>query len=350
MKEEFEMIGFSEVNICADPNEAKDWHRRGCKQFQMTCDRSMERRHMSIGDSRLLAHLTGSRLQPQNCFASNLALRRSALHAISNELGKMVKEHPFRSFVMVTLINDGWGTFEKLPILYLGAMKDAIAQVMVRANLDGWMGIIELQTIDHSVAGWGRLITPHFHALGWYDDPAYDIEATEAAMCRSARLNSSVRARTAVISPWQDSTLYNLPAYLLKAPAVAKHAVHDRNSPGYFHYEPCTLAPVSATRLFEILSKVELSELVLCSGGGKKLRSAILACETRVRPTRFAMSDDDVERFWRRNQPKNGGGAYVPAKIIRDRHASTDPDSLRYIDIWLTQRQAGVSMARGLGF
>ena len=336
------MLGFSGVNIVSDPGDARNWHREGCKQFWATCLRSKRLSRLRPFELKQFEALIGLQPAPRNCFGSEMAIRRALVDVLIGEVRRMVAEHPLRRFFLVTLINDSWGTFERLPMLNLGAMKAAIPPVMGRANFDGWLGFVELQTIDHALAGWGRLITPHFHAMAWYDDPNIDHEDAEAAMCRSTRLSSRIRARTAVITPWTDTSIFNLVAYLLKAPVVAKYAVPDKNSPSSFHYEDCRLKPGSAARLFEMLSKVEIDELMMCSGGGKLLRSAILERIARVgRRSGVTLSDVDADRIWRRCRSSRRKDQHAPI-IFRQRDVLADDRRLELMSLWLMQRQYGV--------
>lgn len=243
---------------------------------------------------------------PRNALASNITAKYVVAKRAIELLDRRQQRNPQRRWFLVTLINDRWMTYDRETEIWLGGMIATARPVLQLARFDGWLANVEIQTIDESRAGIGRWLLPHVHGVGWSDDPDFDVEAAEARMCESRRLYSGIGARTAQISVWDDSRACNQFAYVEKGACIAKCRHWNGRSPSGFWLGDCALRPISAVRQNEILSQVEVTDLLFAGGDGTSLRDKLKGhLHAAMRGNNAPpLTPRDARRFWQEVRPE----------------------------------------------
>lgn len=321
--------GFSQLNlepswreIDPSPAGARAFLLDTVKQMNAAVRRSFDRSIMPMRDKTMLdAILGGLRGAPCSMLASNLRQRASCGTALIDMMEAHRREKPARTYYLVTLFSDRWLSFDRtLTIIWLAGMKKIIAEVMRHGGFDGWIGAVEIQTLDESTGVLGRTLLPHFHAVVWTTNPNFDPDIAAAAMRGSGRLKSYNGANSAVITGGKHSSPCNLAAYVLKAPALAKTRESAPDTPSGFRFAPAKLPPIAAARLTEVLSGIYFDELLLSGGDGKPIRTQLRALVRRsVRDRSPAnISIEQAQAFWVRTRSYGPLKRYSAVTIKRE--------------------------------
>ena len=310
-------IDKASFGIDPTPKGAKRYLRGTIADMLNTFDRSVNRWSLTRMETLTLSGIIGRTRSDQNLLGSNLQLRLKLGSRLIDLLHTMETEMPNRRFYLVTLLSDRWLSFDRYAHIWLGGMKDAMRQVLRLGNFTGWFGLIELQTLDESVQALGRILLPHGHFIGWSDDPDFDPNRAAARMAGSKRLESRTSAATADVRADPLTSVCNIAAYLMKAPASAKYRVPSLRSHSGFALADCALPPVSAVRQMEILSHVTFDELMLGGGDGGYIRSELVRLIHETPPKNSEIDTGRAARFWTRCRKRTRRGAYEPVHVDR---------------------------------
>ena len=317
----FSGLKFEDATIGIDPSPdgAKRYLRGTVLQMRNLVDRSVERLTLTPRECVIADSIFGKSRSVRNALSSNLELRYKLGCRLIDLLDDMQRAHSRRRFWLVTLISDRWLSFDKHTRIWLGGMKEACRQVMSLGDFDGWFGLVEIQTLDETIRYLGRILMPHSHFVAWSDDPLFDPEQAASLMQASGRLESRVWVATADVRRDPTTSVCNIAAYIMKAPAVAKYRVYAKDMPAGFALTDCKLPPVSAVRQTEILSQTTFDELMFSGGQGRAIRSALLEV---IRPYMGVTGSQDLdtidaEQFWRRLRRNTRRRAYGSVTINR---------------------------------
>lgn len=237
------MTGFSELQLDPaamgiDPSAegAKRYLRGTTLQMRDLFDRSIERLVLLPQETRIADSILGRSRGSCNGLSSNLQLRLALGCLLIDLFNAMQRAQSQRRFWLVTLISDRWLSFDRHTRIWLGGMKDTSRQVMALGGFDGWFGLLEVQTLDETTRFLGRILLPNAHFIAWSDDETFDPNEAQSRMAASGRLESYVGAATADVRVDAKTSVCNMAAYIMKAAAIAKCRVPDRNMPAGFFF------------------------------------------------------------------------------------------------------------------
>ncbi|HEU0043131.1 hypothetical protein [Sphingomonas sp.] len=354
--------GFSNLNvpeylsgIDPSPRSAKTYLSGTLEQHLRLHKRSTEWWHLRPQDQRIEDAILGRPGKaPANALASNSSARYAVGQFGIDLFDQHRREWPQRRYALATLFSDRWLSFDRDLWVLLGGIKEASRQVIRLGQFDGWLAVVEFQTLVNTLGGLGRLILPNVHAVAWSDDPSFSFEAAEDRMLRSGRLFSHASAKTADVRRTADTSPTNLIAYMLKAAAVGKHRIPSTSSRWGFVLDDCALPPRAAARQTELLSSLYLDELIMAGGAGSPLRTALVGHLNAnvVRSRNTELSVEGATRFWNGVRPR-ASARYSPVSVHRERRQlphdaplSLDPmRSIREMS-WLHRRELVESLLR----
>jgi len=327
------MVSFSQLNCRApisnidpSPAGAKKYLRETITQTLSLYDRGTSRWKLLPQDLIVAEAIIGRSRLVANQLASNMGLRRALGSLLIDLLGAMQNAHPRRRFFLVTLISDRWLSFDLDTYIWLGGMQNTVRPVMALGGFTGWFGMIEVQTLDETVRGLGRILMPHAHAVAWSDDPRFCPEEAEGVMRASKRLISRIGAATVDVSYREDTSACNLGAYIMKAAAVAKFREPCRYSPSGLKLSDTALPPVSAVRQVEVLSEMYFDELMLSGGDGTYLRRELKLAMLNILPSRET-SVESAAAHWDRVRARSEQTARYARVDIDNTGRQLPPDS-----------------------
>ena len=267
--------------------------------------------------------------RPRNVLASNTAAKYIVGRKAIELLDEQQNQHPGRRYYLVTLISDRWITYSHETELWLGGMIATSRPVMQLAGFDGWLGIVEVQTIMEAFIDKGRWLLPHVHAVAWSDDPDFDYLAAARRMNASDRLYNRIGAPCANIRHWQQqgkpvSRATNIAAYVFKGAALGKYRRWDDRSYSGFYLEDTKLSPIAAVRQNEILSSVDLMHLIFAGGTGAAIRNELRRhLNSEVPGSATELTPDHARRFWNQVRSRRSSKryhAYGEPAVYRDAH------------------------------
>lgn len=261
-----------------------------------------------------------------NGLASNMELRIEAGKALIDYLVAVHEKHPHRRFYHLTFIDDRARTKDRLTEIDAAPLKDRVRKLMEQCRISNWVAVVELEGHTNAKRGSGRAIVPHVHLLTW-TARKLKVRKLERALCRSKRLMSDTRAKTVKVSRRQSEPgeIAHAAAYLLKGPIVGKNLMVRRDDPQRHAQRDTSLPKSLAIRLVEILSQLNLSELVFSSGSGKRAREAILSVirqETKRRSASAPLTPSDAAVHWLQCRKRAGKTSYAPVLVKRKRKTS----------------------------
>jgi hypothetical protein len=282
-------------NIDPSPLSAKDYLRGTISQLLDIYDRGVDRWMLLPQEIARSEEIIGRRGRYENCLASNMGLRLTSGGLLIDLCRQMELNRPERCYFLVTLISDRWLSFDRDTYIWLEGMRRTVRPVMALGGFDGWFSMLEIQSLDETVRGLGRILLPHAHAIAWSDDPAFSPEAAEQRMASSRRLVSRIGAKTVHVSYRADTSPCNLAAYIIKAACLAKYREPCIRSPSGIKLSDTALPPVSAVRQIEILSGIYFDELMLSGGDGAFLRVELKRAMLR-NASRSGIHEMSIER------------------------------------------------------
>ena len=298
---------------------AKDRLSYTLSAFERKVEHSIRTWRLKASEERVWSALHSAGRQ-RVAVGSNCCIRYNLGCAFIDMMADMFEQYPGRRFFLMTIIHDGWRTFDRRTEINLADIQRRGYQVL---NLIGLpcCAIIEIQAAVNSQATIGRLVLPHIHAIGWTDDRSFDAVATEAEMNALRRLRSLSGAPPVTVIEI-DPTLGDLAhaaGYLYKGPFEAK----DFAPPSEKHPRGMTLSrstnvrPNLLLRIDEILSQISMNELLFtrgCPDQQRVLRDVLAELSGR----HFQSPDlKNISSFWQQARRRNGKDLYEDVRILR---------------------------------
>lgn len=305
--------------------------RAELRGFQVPVRAALRSFHLNSAERDELTVLMGTRAATQRLVASNGRLRLQATAILIREFAELrrrslrVHHRKFRHYSFIgPIVNEYRSEID------IDAFRSVVDRLLRGARLNAIFAI-ELQALtNYPQRGLGRSFLINAHALAWSDDPSIDHDEIVKQMRASKALHSHLGAPTVVCTPrmTNDEGLERLASYMLKAPRAGKRRQRDPQNAGRFQLEGVSRVRSDLRlRLFEILSQLELTDLVHGVLDGKFIRSSwkqelVAWNEARARRLRMPLDRDyDVAKLWRavRRRPGNGSRRFEPVRFYGPR-------------------------------
>jgi hypothetical protein len=254
--------------------------------------------------------------------ASDLKIRRKSAKFLGKALERLRSENPKLSFQFWTLIHERGNTPDRGPTIDLKFLRSLTDKTLRTFGLDG-IYVVESQGLgNHPRKGEGRTIMTHVHAVTWSSNPPDSSEVERELNGDSAWHNDlgADPVRVKVVEGAPDELDY-LAYYLFKPPYDAKmieaRARGDRLKSTEKGYKP-----EFAARLLELLTQLDIRELVRASGEGKFVRKEWQRRLTYWHRSRERWAEGKLpayyfDDFWDRYRVKKKKRTYRPYSIIR---------------------------------
>jgi hypothetical protein len=297
------------------------------KLFNASVRRALRRFTLKPSERDEFAALAGDRAATERLVASNRRLRKKATLLLMEEFASLRADPDLsmrRSFRHYSFLGPVVNEYQTE--IDIDAYRSVVDRLLRSAKLNAVFAI-ELQALtNYPQRRLGRSFLLNAHALAWSDDPAVNHDDLVAHMRSSRSLHSHLGAPTVVCTPRTSETgeLERLAYYMLKAPAVGKRRQRDPEIPSRFKFTPVNRVRSDLRlRLFEILSQLELTDLVHGTLDGKFLRrrwtQQVVAWNkercTRLRPLD---ADYDTAALWEnvRARDENGSRRFKPVRFF----------------------------------
>ncbi|WP_292962352.1 hypothetical protein [Novosphingobium sp. UBA1939] len=290
-----------------------------------------DRHHMDIGrwsleqgDQRFLHLVTKGKLADR-ALLSNMFVRKWAAYAWIDALLADFEQYPDRERVWITMAWDAPITWERKPEIDTVACRNMASQHLRRSRVEG-TGVLEFDTWKNIAGERGKRVTPHIHFLGHArQGETIDAETLQESMRSRSALSNSIGAPSVVVKEVGKTPkdLATLGCYMSKLPAYAKNPVPSRVWNGYDLVQ-VNHAPGSVTRLIEMLSFMELGDVMFSIGEGKHIAAQVrdqvrmkCACQ---RGAISAPIHSEIERRWRSIRQTNGNKTFGDCTIVTRAH------------------------------
>ena len=268
---------------------------------------------------RTLLGLTGA---TERFVASNMKLRVQSAEILTDlfeQLAPTMHTKPMRRFWHVSFL--GPLINEYRPEMDVDAYRQVVDRLLRSKQLNAVFSI-ELQALtNYPQRGFGRSFLLNAHALVWTDDTAFDPEAAEEDLAASRALHNEFGADTVVFRKRDDEAgVIYLAHYLTKVPLTGKRRRKDPLRKGRWQLFPVRRVRGDLQlRLIEVLSQLEVTDLVWGVNEGTRIRKSWKAALTAWNKRRCAVhskleKDFDIGDLWRtlRSRPMNGSRLYRP--------------------------------------
>lgn len=284
-------------------------------------------------DEEFLAQITQRKICGR-ALLSNEHVRRRAQYAMIDAALDAYRAHPERQWLWITVCWDRGVTWEREPHIDVMSLRRIVYGHLERCGLHGF-GIIEVDTWKNLTGESGRRMVAHSHFLGYpADGGSVSIKRLESELCQRRALENSISARSVVIEPMTlaPADFAWIGQYMFKCPAYAKRPVPRENGGG-IKLVGAEHAQGSVARLVEVLSRLEVGDVMFSIGGGseiaKKVRAGVAHEIRDRRSARPAPTRDEGERHWRRIREMNGSKLFREPKIVTRKE-----DRVRETDRW----------------
>ncbi|MDC0886221.1 hypothetical protein OAS19_00305 [Altererythrobacter sp.] len=254
--------------------------------------------------------------------ASDLTLRRKSAIFLGAALERLREENPNLSFQFWTFIHERGNTSDREPRIDLKFLQVLMDKTMRDLKLNS-IGVIESQGLgNHPREGNGRTIMTHPHAISW---SANDMDYAKVAKALNEKgpWRNELGADPVRVKPVREGKgeLEYLAYYLFKPPYDVK-MLENRQRGDRLKSTEKGYKPEFAARLLEMLSQLELKELVRASGEGKIVRRNWNRRLTNWHRSREEWTSGKLpafyfDDFWDRYRMRKKKKLYLPYTIIR---------------------------------
>jgi len=252
---------------------------------------------------------------------SHRTVRKHLAYAWIDALLAEHERHPGRQRLWITFAWDTPLTWERVPNLDMKSVRNIADQHLRRSGIDG-IGTLEIDTWKEIAGEPGKRMVPHVHFLGWSKNgQTIDVAALEKRMCSRRALSNSLGAHSVVIKEVGPTPkdMATIGCYMAKLPAYAKNPKPDPVCGGY-KLGQVRHAPGSVTRLIEVLSFLEIGDVLFAIGEGKviakEIRDSVRAKYGRNGRGKWAPERDMIARHWRRIRATNGNKKFQDCNVI----------------------------------
>lgn len=280
-------------------------------------------------DEEFLHLITTGRISDR-ALLSNTRVRRAAQNALVEVLPREYEKRPQRQWLFITLACDIGRTWERAPLIDTVALRNTFKLHLIRCGLEGF-GVLETDIWKNLAGEPGRRVVPHLHFVGYpADGEPIDVKELERELCEKRALKNALGARPADVKEigGTPADFARVGRYMFKPPAYAKNPVPRLD--GTYDLVDVKHSRGSVARLVEILSRMEVGDVIFSIGGGKPMAAAVrkaVAKEVRHRPGRkSAPSREQVIQHWRRMRLVNGSPKFKECVVITRKDQRTDLD------------------------
>lgn len=254
--------------------------------------------------------------------ASDLRLRQKSGQFLGQALERLRSDNPELEFQFWTFTHDRGNTSDREPIIDLKFFRGLTDRTMRGLRLDG-IHVTEVQGLgNHPRKGAGRMIMVHGHGITWSSSPP-DLAAVEADLNASDECDNTLGALPVRIKPVRDAPgeLEYLAYYLFKPPYDVK-MLENRAGGERLKSTEKGYKPEFAARVLELLTQLEIKELVRASGDGKFIRKEWQRRLSFWHRSRESWADGKLpafyfDDFWDRYRVKKKRRTYSRYTIIR---------------------------------
>ncbi len=255
-------------------------------------------------------------------FASDLRLRLKSMDFLGTALESLRRENPDLEFHFWTLTHERGHTSDREPVIDLKFIRSSVDKALRQYQLSG-IYVVEVQGLgNHPAKGDGRTIMVHAHAITW-SPGLFDAASAENELNSSEAWSNDLGAAPVIIKPIEDrpDELDYMAFYLFKPPHDVKMKENRKRGERLRSTEK-GYRPEFAARMLELLSQIELKEIVRSSLEGKAIRSLWqrrLASWNRSREkwTEGKLPLNYYDSLWERYRGKKKQKAYSRFRIIR---------------------------------
>jgi hypothetical protein len=254
--------------------------------------------------------------------ASDLKLRRKSATFLGAALERLREDNPNLSFQFWTFIHERGNTSDREPVIDLKFLQALTDKTMRELKLNS-IGVVESQGLgNHPRKGDGRTIMTHPHVISWTTD-ALDLRKVEKALNEKSAWRTELGADPVRVKHVREGRgeLAYLAYYLFKPPYDVK-MLENRQQGDRLKSTEKGYKPEFAVRLLEMLSQLELKELVRASGEGKTVRREWSRRLTNWHRSREKWTNGKLptfyfDDFWDRYRMKKKKKLYLPYTINR---------------------------------
>lgn len=254
--------------------------------------------------------------------ASDLRLRRKSGEFLGRALERLRSENPDLEFQFWTFTHDRGNTSDREPTIDLKFLRSLTDRTLRGLQLSG-IYVIEVQGLgNYPRKGDGRTIMVHVHAITWSNDPP-DLGMIEGQLNESDQWRNDMGAVPVRIKPITDSPgeLDYMAYYLFKPPYDVK-MLENRMRGERLKSTEKGYKPEFAARMLELLSQLDITQLVRASCDGKFIRKDWQRRLTNWHRSREAWADGKLPAYyfddlWDRYRVKKKKKTYSRYIIIR---------------------------------
>lgn len=298
-----------------------------CSLFKAALMKAYSKWEMTRTEKYELECVLGFKSATQPLLASNLKLRHAGIEILApliTELRIASLDVPHRRFwhgsFLGPMINEREPHLDGVP-----KFQTDVYKLIHAAGLNAF-GVTEFQPLtNYPQRKRGCSFLTNAHVIMWTDDPNFDANKAEKTMRATKRLKSALGAPTAELKPRDLSPgqLEYLAYYLLKVPVDGKYRRRDLANSSRWILKPASVRPPLLLRLAEILSHLELPDLVWGVGDGAEIRAQWKRELVAWNEIRCARNNQPLEMDFRcgnmwdglRAKPGNGSRFLLPVII-----------------------------------
>lgn len=299
-------IRFGSKALCRNPRDVRELARINAKIAHEREMQAVRTWRLSTDQAEILERYIG--FAPSASLpASNKAVMIETSYQLSKLMMRLFKDSPRKHFYWITLIHTRWHDSHINTEIRLRQIQRDTDRVMQRSGLS-WFGKVEMDLFNNwSHPRGGLMLTPHVHLIGWSSkfSTAADIRARLNASDLRSHLGTEVtdvkrvtnRRRIAHLCYYMSKPNHRGKSLGPLRPTTKKRRVY-RVEKG--------VRPGHTLRLAEILSYMDIGELMLARGEGLRIKRRLNRRLDRTRPRsapEMLGATSEVHEMWQLMMP-----------------------------------------------
>lgn len=296
--------------------------------FQQKILEYMESVSLDDDQTSIINSLRGQSGRSALLLLSDMEARSHASDQLSRLFIKQSEEHPDREYFFVTLADQSGFVSDRATLLDVSNILKKAGRALRTIGLHA-VAVLEVHPLaNYPGGGAGRTLLFHVHAIGWADRP-FDPEEAELTLQAGGAWSNPLGAPPVKIKAiaQEAGNLDEVSRYCLKAPHAAKNRRPSKKDPTRFRLLNTLRGyrPEFAFRVLEVLSQIEMLDIVIGVGEGKRLRQDFRKAMTewhksRVVSGKFLPGEFDIWHFWFQLRQGVGSRFFLPVRIVGGGH------------------------------
>ena len=292
--------------------------------FRRKLSKYIEKTSLETEQTAIINALAGHDGRSALLLLSDLEARMKASDCFSRLFQEQSEANPDRRYYFFTFTDESGFVSDRATMVDVENIMKKAGRALRSLKVSA-VAVLEVHPLaNYPGGGAGRTLLFHVHAIGWMDE-SFDPKEAELALHSGGAWKNPLGAAPVKIKPIAHDAedLEEVSRYCLKPPHAAKNRKPSKKDPTRFQLLNTVKGyrPEFAFRTLELLSQIEMLDVVVGIGEGKRLRQDFRKAMTEWHKNRglggkLLPGEFDIWHFWFQLRRGTGSKLFLPVRII----------------------------------